>query len=166
MKPIVIRNFHKKPLIDVLYLFFGALIFLPIFVLGISAKNVFAILLGGLYVLVFLAQEIFLRLYGIRITSKTVTIINQQMRKVFCYDDIVYLKIVFERETIRGEIKLKSQKTYSFLFRGINLGGTTALFPRLSTSKLRLTKSFVEKSIRDLSACDKVRIQNLYDQNS
>ena len=147
MKPIVIRNFHKKPLIDVLYLFFGALIFLPIFVLGISAKNVFAILLGGLYVLVFLAQEIFLR-------------------KVFCYDDIIYLKIVFERETIRGEIKLKSQKTYSFLFRGINLGGTTALFPRLSTSKLRLTKSFVEKSIRDLSACDKVRIQNLYDQNS
>ena len=100
--------------------------------------------------------------YGIRITSKRVTLMNQHMLKVFRYEDVIYIKIIFDNENIFGEIKAKKQKTYEFCFDGVDLSSGTSFLMLYWIAGLKITRKFVDKSISDLSACEKVKIQNLY----
>ena len=87
---------------------------------------------------------------------------NQRMLKVFRYEDVIYIKIVFDNDSIFGEIKAKNQKTYEFCFDGIDLSGGSSFGGILWIAGLKITRKFVDKSILDLSACEKVKIQNLY----
>lgn len=133
MKSINIKNFHKIP-----------------------------ILIGAVPLTALIVGMGFFWNYGIRITSKRVILMNQLMLKIFRYEDVIYIKIVFDNDTISGKIKAKHKKACEFCFDGIDLSSRSLFLGHLWIEGLKLTKKFVDKSISDLSACEKVKIQNLY----
>jgi len=141
---------------------------LPVFVYflfsGIVHRNEGVALSGAIPLVVMIVGMGFFWSYGIRITEKSVTLINQHMLKVFDYEDVIYINISFGKDSIFGEIKAKNQKVYDFCFNGIDLnhGRSVCFFPSLWVSGLRLTEKFVDKSIAKLSTCEKVKSQNLY----
>ena len=100
---------------------------------------------------------------GIRITDKRVTLIGQSMLKTFRYDDIDYIKVVFQNNCISGEIKVKHQKAYSFSFDQIDLNPGSFLLHFIYIAELKLTDKFVDKCISDLSRCEKVKVVNYYE---
>jgi hypothetical protein len=165
MKPINIKHFHKTPILMKLLLLIGIPICILLLVFGIVYKISELISIGVIILAAFLVGEGFFWNYGIRITSKSVTLINQQMLKVFPYEEVHCFEIVFADDVIFGKVKAKNQKAYEFYFDGVDLNSGGLFHSSLLTSNLKLTKKFVEKSIADLSTCEKVKIKNLYTQS-
>lgn len=163
MSPIVIKHFHKIPILMKIFLLIGIPIYLYFFVFGIIYGIGALIAVTSFITLAIAVGGGFFLNYGIKITEKSVTLLNQRMFKRFAYDDISFIKIVFNNETISGEIKTKKQQTFEFLFDGVELSGYRAAFlPTLWSSGLKLNKKFTEESIIALSRCEKVKIINRY----
>ena len=162
MKSIKISNFHHIPFLMKLLILIGLPICLCFLVIGIIKHSIGLILIGTIPLISAIIGLGFFFSYGIKITSKKVILINQRMLKIFPYEDVIYIKIVFRNDNIEGEIKAKNQKTYLFCFDGIDLSLNASFLSYLWISGLKLTKEFVEKSIASLSACEKVKIENFY----
>jgi len=113
-------------------------------------------LLLGLTVLIAIG---FLFNYGLTIGKKRLIDIEQAGITVLSYDDISLIVIKFTNESITLYVKTKKQKEHITVWDNIFLG-TNVILP--SHVRIKLSNAFVEKSIRCLSACPKVRIQNLY----
>jgi len=149
---------------------FKANIFLIIFyVLGLAATLLFMfsgvvelVIIAVIVMIMFAVGTGFFLSYGLKITNKTVSVIYMQDFKFFRYEDISYIKIYFEDECISGEIKTKNQKFYSFCFYDLELD-QFSIFSRLWTIRVKMTKKYVEKSIENLSKCEKVKIQNNFE---
>ena len=164
MKTIKVRHFHRLPFLMKLLLAIGLPICFLFLFIGIAENCGELILVGVIFFTSAIVGFCFFFSYGIKITSKRIVLINQRMLKIFRYEDVAYIKIVFKNDSIEGEIKAKYQKAYSFRFDGIVLNGHSLFLSYLGMSGLKLTKKFVDKSIANLLACEKVKIQNLYDE--
>ena len=163
MKPINIKHLHKVPVLLKLILLPVLPVCIWLFIFGLVHQIVELACIGAIPIFLLIIAGGFFWNYGIRITSKYVTLIDQWMLKVFPYEDVIYIKISFTDEIIFGEVKARNQKIYEFCFTGLDLNrGASFFHTSLLMSGLKLTKPFVEKSIADLSACEKVKIQNLY----
>ncbi len=162
MKPINIKNFHKIPLLMNLLLLIAVPLCICFLTTGIMYKITELIVIAAIFLVALVIGIGFFLNYGIRITSKRVTLMNQRMLKVFRYDDVIYIKIVFDNDTISGEIKTENQKAYEFYFDGIDLSTGSSFFAHLWVTGLKLTKNFVDKSISDLLVCEKVKVQNSF----
>lgn len=162
MRPISIKNFHKIPILMKLLLLICTPFCLWLFIVG--ALNDSGLAFAGAIPLtaILIGLGFFLN-YGIKITSKRVVLMNQDMLKVFSYEDVSYIKIGFTNDSVFGTVKAKNQKAYDFYFDGVDLNRGFAWFhSRFLISGLKITEEFVEKSIAKLSACEKVKIQNRY----
>ena len=164
MKSIKIRHFYRMPFLMKLLILIALPICLCFLILGITEHVAGLVCIGAIPLGATIIGLGFFFSYGIKSTSKRVTLINQGMLKIIPYEDVVYLKIIFDTESIHGEIKIKQQKACSFCFDVINFSSARSFFPHLWISGLKLTKAFVDKSIESLSTCEKVKIQNLYTQ--
>ncbi|MBQ7335388.1 MAG: hypothetical protein IJW92_02810 [Clostridia bacterium] len=163
MKIIKVRHFYRMPFLMKLLIAIGLPICFWFLIAGIVEHIAEFVLIGVIPLVSAIVGFGFFFSYGIKITSQRVVLINQSMIKSFRYEDVIYIKIVFKNESIEGEIKTKHQKACSFCFDGIDLSGRSLFLSHLWMSGLKLTKKFVDKSIANLSTCEKVKIQDLYD---
>lgn len=162
MRPICIRNFHKVPLLLWLLLLLGVPLLLWLFIIGMLNHSGLVFVGGIPLAITFVGLGLFFN-YGIKITSKRVTVLNQDMWKSFLYEDVIYIKIVFGNDSVFGTIKAKNQKAYDFYFSGVDLNrGSQWFHSRFLESDLKITEKFVKRSIEKLSACEKVKIENRY----
>ena len=162
MKPIRVKHFHKMPIFMKILISLAIPLCIFLVIGGMIHRITDIIVIGAIPVVILVIAAAFFLNYGIKITSKRLVLMNQSMWKIFRYEDVIYMKITFDQNRIFGEIKAKYQKPYEFCFDGIWLGGASSLFSFCISSDLKLTKKFVDKSIADLSTCEKVRIKNLY----
>lgn len=162
MRPISIKNFHKIPILMKLLLLIGTPLCLWLFIIGILNDSGLAFV-GAIPLTAVLIGLGFFANYGIKITSKRVVLINQDMLKVFSYEDVSYIEIGFTNDSVFGTVKAKNQKAYDFYFSGVDLNkGFQWFHSRFLESDLKITEKFVKKSIAKLSTCEKVKIQNNY----
>lgn len=162
MRPICIRNFHKVPLLLWLLLLLGVPLLLWLFIIGML-KHSGLVFVGGIpLAIAFVGLGLFFN-YGIKITSRRVTVLNQDTWKTFLYDEVIYIEIGFSDDSIYGTIKAKNQKAYDFYFSGIDLNrGFQWFHSRFLESDLKITEQFVKRSIEKLSTCEKVKTENRY----
>lgn len=161
MKTIRIKHFHRLPFLIYLHLSIAAPICLAFLVIGIT-DNIPE--LKAIVAIAFIALCVgfgFFLNYGIKISSKRVVLLNQEMFKIFRYEDVVYIKITFYNDNIKGIIKAKYEEPCEFCFDGIDLRvGRSRSY--LWVKGLKFTQRFIDKSIAKLSTCEKVKIQNAY----
>ena len=162
MKPINIKHFHKIPILMKLLLLIGMPPFIYFFIAGIAYQIAELALIGGILLATLIVGGSFYLNYGIRITSKRVTLMSQHMWKVFRYEDVTSIEIVFEQDIIHGEVKAKGKETYDFYFDGIDLSTGSLLGGRFWSSGIRITQRLVDKSIAACSVCEKVKIKNSF----
>ena len=162
MKKIKIKHFHKIPLMVSLIFPIGILLSVIFLISGISSSDGILTAIGLIPIISLAIALPFFFNYGITITDKKVTLISQHMLKRFDYEDISYIKVVFKKHVIAGEVKTLDQKIFAFSFDGIDLSTSRSLFPRLYISGLNLSKKFVDRNISELSRCEKVKVLNLY----
>lgn len=158
MKTIKIKHFHCLPLLETLLVLIG----LPLCIFFLISKIPELITVGAIVLVVVIVACVFFFNYGITISPKAVVLMNQDMLKIFPYENIVYIKIVFHNDSIEGEVKARGQKPFPFCFTGTHPRGLIFLGYIFSTSGVKITKKFVDKSIERLSLCEKVKIKNLY----
>ena len=97
--------------------------------------------------------------YGIRINSNRVIAVAQSSIKVIPYNTVSAITVKFTKDEISALIKTKDQKEFLFVWDGIFLG-THVILPE--KNNVSITSEFIEKSISELSKCEKVHIQNYY----
>ena len=158
MKTIKIKHFYSLPLLETLL----ALIGLPLCISFVISKNPALIAIGIFLLLIVIVACVFFFNYGITISPKAIVLMDQDMLKIFPYEDVIYIKIVFHNDSIEGEVKARGQKPFTFCFTGTHPRGLIFLGYIFSTSGVKITKKFVDKSIERLSHCEKVKIKNLY----
>ena len=158
MKPIVIRHFHRIPLIVSIPIVLLTPLLLAMILFGNESLSLIGILL-----LAIIATGLgFFSSYGIKITEKKVVLISQDFFKIFRYEDVISITVIFYPTRIRGEVRVKGQKPYSFIFDGVDLSRPSALIRAPLITSLKLSQTFVDKSISKLLTCEKVKIQNNY----
>lgn len=160
METIKLRHFCRMPLMMWLLLLIALPLFLGILVMGITEGHPGLIAIGIIILLVALVGFAFFFNYGIKITSKRVSIIYMNAFRIFRYEDICYIEIGLDEESIWGTVKTKNQQHYTFYFDEFELD-PGAPFSRLWTVKVKLTDKFIAKSIAQLSTCEKVRLQHV-----
>lgn len=160
MKTIKLRRLFRLPIIMKLMVFVATALCLGFFMSGVADL----IVIGVIFVIVMIVGLGFFYSYGIKITPKRVTVINQRMFKIFDYERVSYIKIVFGKQSIWGEIKVYHQKPCEFSFDIVDFSSRTLIGYMLWISEVRLTKKFVDKSIARLSQCEKVQIQNCWEE--
>ena len=158
MKTIKIKHFYSLPLLETLLVLIG----LPLCIFFLISQNPGLIALGAIVLVVVIVGCVFFFNYGITISPKAVVLMDQDMLKIFPYEDVIYIKIVFQNDSIEGEVKARGQKPFPFCFTGTHPRGLIFLGYIFSTSGVKITKKFVDKSIERLSCCEKVKIKNLY----
>ena len=159
MKSIKIRGFHKIPIMLKLIIVPALLICVAFLAVGIIDRNESLVVIGGIPLTLGVVCFILFSCYGIKITEKRVSIIGQRMFRFFRYEDVSYIKIFFYASVIEVEIKVKGEEAERFLFDGVSLHPTASFFPQLYTAGLKLSERFVNKSIENLSRCDKVSVK-------
>lgn len=97
--------------------------------------------------------------YGLRINGKRVIAVAQSSVKIIPYNTVSSITVKFTREKISALVKTKDQNELIFVWDGIFLG-THAILPE--KNKVSITSEFVEKSISELSKCEKIHIQNYF----
>ena len=159
MKPIKIRGFHKLPIMLKLITLPALLICTAFLTIGIIYRNESLAVIGAVPLVIAVACLTLFSCYGIKISEKRVSIIGQRMFKIYRYEDVSYIKIVFYSSSVEVEIKVKGEKSELFLFDGVSLHPTASFLYGLYTAGLRLSERFVNKSIESLSRCDKVSVK-------
>ena len=156
---MVIR-FKKSPLFLVFYLFVFALLTVIATVTikeGSYGLSVIAILLNILLTFALWCRSF---AYGLRISRKRIVAVDQSSIKLLSYEAVSRITVKFTQEAISALIKTKEQAEYLFVWDCIFLGSDPLLPNR---NKVKITSDFIEKSITELSKCEKVRIQNYFD---
>ena len=160
MKTIKLRRLFRLPIMMKLLVILVSAICLFFLISGVTDL----IVVGVIFVIVMIVGLGFFYSYGIKITPKRVTVINQRMLKIFDYEKVAYIKIVFDKQSIWGEIKAYHQKPCEFSFDIVDFSSRTAFGYRIWISEIKLTKKFVDKSVALLSQCEKVQIENRWEE--
>lgn len=154
-------HFKKSPL----FIFFYLLIFAVMTLVAVITliEGSYALSAIAILINILLTFALWCRFfaYGLRINNKRVLAVDQSSIKLLQYDTVSRITVKFTREAVSALIKTKDQNEYSFVWDSIFLGSDPILPNR---NKAKITPSFVEKSISELSKCDKVRIQNYFNQ--
>ena len=156
---MVIR-FKKAPL----FLFFYLLVFSMLTVIAIVTlkEGTYALSVISIVINLLLTFALWCRFfaYGLRISEKRIIAVDQSCVKFLPYDTVSRITVKFTQETVSALIKTKDQSEYFFVWDSIFLGSDPILPNR---NKVSVTQKFIEKSISELSKCEKVRIQNYFD---
>lgn len=160
MKTIKLRRLFRLPIMMKLLVIIASAICLFFLISGVTDL----IVIGVIFVIVMIVGLGFFYSYGIKITPKRVTVINQGMLKIFDYEKVAYIKIVFDKQSIWGEIKAYHQKPCEFSFDIVDFSSRTTFGYRIWISEIKLTKKFVDKSVALLSQCEKVQIENRWEE--
>ena len=157
MKPINIKHFCRLPIILVLIISVVLPVSLLFLIGGIINNNTHISLLGAIPIFVSVLGLGFYFNYGIRISQKYVILIYFTEIKVFHYDDVEYINIHFDNESIWGDIKAKKQKAYSFYFDSFELDPISPL-AKLWIVNVKISDKYIEKCLHNLSMCNKTNI--------
>ena len=152
-------HFKKSPL----FIFFYLLIFAVMTLVAVITLKEGSYALSAIAILInlLLTFALWCRFfaYGLRINKKRIIAIDQTCIKILLYNTVSRITVKFTHEAVSALIKTKDQNEYYFVWDSIFLGSDPILPNR---NKAKITPSFVEKSISELSKCDKVRIQNYF----
>lgn len=163
MRPICIKHFHKVPILLKILILVGISLGGWLLGVGLAGRVFELIVVGSIPLAVIMLGLVLFWNYGIKITSKRVTLLSQDTWKTFLYDEVIYIEIGFSDDSIYGTIKAKNQKAYDFYFSGIDLNrGFQWFHSRFLESDLKITEQFVKRSIEKLSTCEKVKTENRY----
>ena len=160
MKIKMVIRFKKAPL----FLFFYLLVFSLLTVIAIVTlkEGTYSLSVIAIVINLLLTFALWCRFfaYGLRISEKRVIAVDQSSVKFLPYDTVSRITVKFTQETVSALIKTKDQSEYFFVWDSIYLGSNPILPNHIKTN---ITAKFVEKSISELSKCEKVRIQNYFD---
>ena len=160
MKIKMVIRFKKAPL----FLFFYLLVFSMLTVIAIVTlkEGTYSLSVIAIVINLLLTFALWCRFfaYGLRISKKRVIAVDQSSVKFLPYDTVSRITVKFTQETVSALIKTKDQSEYFFVWDSIFLGFDPILPNR---NKVSVTQKFIEKSISELSKCEKVRIQNYFD---
>ena len=155
----MIIRFKKAPLFIVLFLI-PLTVFTTIAVITFNEKDY------GISVLLFFADALLLFAawclffaYGLRINDKRIIAVAQSQIKIIPLTEISRITVKFTPDSVSATIKTKYQSEIVFVWDSIYLGSNPILLNCISAN---VTARFVEKSISELSKCDKVRILNYF----
>ena len=140
MKPIKIKHFCRLPILLIISLCF--------LIVGITNIIPELIVIGSFPVFATIVGLSSFFNYGIKITDKRLSIIYVNAFKFFRWEDISWMEIGFDNESIFGEIHFKNQKFYTFYFGEIQLD-TTSILSRLLVIKIKISKHFHMSSFPD-----------------
>ena len=156
---MVIR-FKKAPL----FLFIYLLVFSLLTVIATVTLKDGAYALSAIAILInlLLSFALWCRFfaYGLRISHKRVIAVDQTSVKFLPYGSVSRITVKFTSDAVSAVIKTKDQSEYCFVWDSIYLGSDPIL---PNQNKANVTLKFIEKSINELSKCEKVRIQNYFD---
>ena len=156
---MVIR-FKKAPL----FLFFYLLVFSMLTVIAIVTlkEGTYSLSVIAIVINLLLTFALWCRFfaYGLRISNKRVIAVDQTSVKFLPYDLVSRITVKFMSDDVSAVIKTKDQSEYCFVWDSIYLGSDPIL---PNQNKANVTQKFIEKSINELSKCEKVRIQNYFD---
>lgn len=155
----MIVRFKKAPLF-VLFFLLTIAFFTAVSIFAFKEKALGIAVLGIVadIIIIFAAWCRFFA-YGLRISDKRVIAVEQSRIKIASMDSVSRITVKFTSDSITALIKTKDQNEEIFVWDGIFLG-THVLLPE--NNNVKLTPEFVEKSISELSKCDKVHIQNYF----
>ncbi len=162
MKPIKIRHICRLPILMWILMPLGLGIAIFFFVLGVQSDNTELGLLGGFLLLIFAIGMYFASTYGIKITKNKVVVRWFFESETFKYDNINYIKIGFDEDSVWGEIKVFREKPYEFLLDEFSL--EYGLMSSLTKVKVKISKRKANKILKDLARCEKVRILHRFDK--
>ena len=97
--------------------------------------------------------------YGLRINDKRIIAVAQSQIKIIPLTEISRITVKFTPDSVSATIKTKYQSEIVFVWDSIYLGSNPIFLNCISAN---VTARFVEKSISELSKCDKVRILNYF----
>ncbi len=163
MKPIKIRHICRFPILMWILMPIGLGIAIFFLASGIRADNTELGLLGGFLLLIFAVGMCFDSTYGIKITNNKVVVRWFYESETFKYDNVNYIKIGFDEESVWGEIKVFREKPYEFLLDEFSL--EFGLMSSLTKVKVKISKRKADKILKDLARCDKIRIENRFKQS-
>ena len=93
--------------------------------------------------------------YGLTVTEKWVTFIEQSEIKRIPYSEVRRIVVIFSEESVTAIIKAARGKVYTVVWSDLFLGG--AFFTK---NRVLITPRFVEKSVRALSQCERITVRN------
>lgn len=163
MKPIKIHYFFRPPILMILGILVGVALSIFLLSAGVAGKSEALICLGGLPLLCIAVGVCFYSIYGIKITKKKVRICYYDIYETFRYEDINYIKLGFNDHAIWGEVKPFRQKPVDFVMVDF-YSPLYCSFPLLVTTKVKITKRKADKIVKDLSRCEKVRLENQFEE--
>ena len=155
----MIIRFKKAPLLIFLFLMVLT-IFSAISVITFKEKayGIGILLLFVDALLLFAAWCLFFA-YGLRINDKRLIAIEQSQIKIIPLIEISRITVKFTPDSISATVKTKDQSETVFVWDSVYLGSNPIL---LNCITAKITAKFVERSILELSRCDKVRILNYF----
>ena len=160
MKIKMVIRFKKAPL----FLFFYLLVFSMLTVIAIVTlkEGTYSLSVIAIVINLLLTFALWCRFfaYGLRISHKRVIVVDQTSVKFLPYGSVSRITVKFTSDAVSAVIKTKDQSEYFFVWDSIFLGSDPILPNR---NKVSVTQKFIEKSISELSKCEKVRIQNYFD---
>lgn len=160
---IKMRIKHRKTW---LFIIGAALLLILFFAMSAGAiieENDYSFLFISIFLAIVVVAALFFRFnYGLFINEKRVIAIDQSEIKILKYDDVSTITVRFTDDSVSAYIKMKSQEEHAFVWAGVFLGYNLFL---PSENKISINEKFVEKSIKSLSRCPKVKIQNFYTVN-
>ena len=155
----MIISFKKAPLFVFLFLITISLFF----AIGIFAftENEYGISVICIVTNIFIVFAAWCRFfaYGLRINDKRIIAIEQSRIKIIPLEAVSRITVKFTNKAISALIKTKDQNEIQFVWDSIFLSTHTLLS---QYNEANITSEFVEKSIAELSKCDKVHIQNYF----
>jgi len=161
---IKMRIKHRKTW---LFIIGAALLLILFFAMSADAiieENDYSFLFISIFLAIVAVAALFFRFnYGLFINQKRVIAIDQSEIKILKYDDISTITVRFTDDSVGAYIKMKNQEEHAFVWAGVFLGYGHLFLP--SENKISINEKFVEKSIKSLSRCPKVKIQNFYTVN-
>ena len=159
-KLIAIRMRYKRRGLFTFAVIFLVSLFTYAATVFISEKHVGAAV--GCFAIVFLTLlgYGFLISYGLYVGKTRLIAIEQSAVTILRIDDISRIHVRFKENSISCHIKMKNQKEYTIVWDGIYLGHGGLIFR--GSIPLKLTRSFVDNSIKKLEACNLIEIADQY----
>ena len=158
MKTVRIRGFYRLPLLLIILMVIGLPMMAWLFCIGIIRGEPLLVAMGVLFFGIIFIGLGFFFCFGIKIGKKRVVIIDFQELRVFRREEITKFDIIFDKNSIRVEIKAHGEKLYQNVFGDFTL---SLVYPRLWRVRCKVSEKFVAKSQKLLENCDKVRAVDL-----
>jgi len=116
---------------------------------------------GAVSLLFYLIGLSFFYCYGIKITGQNITVMFHNTLRSFRLENVNYIKITFDNNSIRGEIKPFKGDVYRFEFSDFLMDPTSKM-PHLFIVKVKITKHLADKMVKELSQREKVCLKSYF----